>query len=82
MGTGPEGHECRGGEDGGGWTEEGKPPRNQAIVPDRSQRGVSILTVGMILRGDPLLPPAGSVRHLSGETEEGAMAPAPPDEHL
>lgn len=79
MGTGPEGHGCRGGEDGGGWTEEGKPPRNQAIVPDRSQRGVSILTVGMILQR--FLLEAGSVRHLGGETEERAMVPAPPDGH-
>lgn len=50
--------------DGGGETTQ-----ESGTVPDKSQQGMSILTVGMILRGDPLLPPAGSMRHLSVEME-------------
>lgn len=69
MGTGPEGHECRGGEGGGARMKQEKPPRNQAFIPDKSQQGVSVLTVWMILQVDPFLCPRGSICNLGGETE-------------
>lgn len=75
MGTGPEGHYYSKGEDTGEWLEQGKTPRNQAIIPDRSQKDLSILKVWMMFQGDNFLPTEGTICNLSGETEPCAMSP-------
>lgn len=64
---------------GGGWTEEGKPPRNPAvvgkkgIVPNRSQRGVLIFDSWMMLRGRPF--PTSSRDCLGPQQLDAVMSP-------